>query len=430
MEDLVTTSSVCSDKVREHSIYHERTDICCNVGTAALATEAPTPDLLLAKPHGRKEPIINRCMWKHIFTQGFYQLFWLFLIIYGANKWIHRYALPSKCSTYASLDLNYDDVQTLSSAATQTGGRFDACCSGTACFRPDGGIYLTGWLATQLCSLTCQRLMLMFVLSASTAARHIADVTEHVPLQMLFSFLVATLAESVNSSRNVAQCMAWAHGAGVPPVLLQSSHVHPMCIPCARDALQERYHCVIPVTAVATSAIPRSTHSCSAHRTLPVHRTASATESSMPCMSVVQTSMCGTLQWHANRPTQSCSTPSSSCRCAVAAAFCSQLRSSGTTLPLLPQCLVLTPEHFCCANPCIFCIVLACCPAQQDNTTVQVQIFNQINSRKIKDEYNPFAGLGRGAAFLYILLIEIVLQVRIRCSLESHILQYMLSVSV
>ena len=41
-----------------------------------------------------------------------------------------------------------------------------------------------------------------------------------------------------------------------------------------------------------------------------------------------------------------------------------------------------------------------------------MQIFNQINARKIKDEYNPFSGIGRGAAFFYILLIELILQVR------------------
>ena len=118
-------------------------------GVAALATEAPTPDLLLAKPHGRKEPIINRCMWKHIFTQGFYQLFWLFLIIYGANKWIQRYALPSQCSSYSRLDLSHGDVQTLSSVATQSGGLFNTCCSGADCYKSDGGIYLTGQWVNQ-----------------------------------------------------------------------------------------------------------------------------------------------------------------------------------------------------------------------------------------------------------------------------------------
>ena len=50
-----------------------------------------------------------------------------------------------------------------------------------------------------------------------------------------------------------------------------------------------------------------------------------------------------------------------------------------------------------------------------------MQIFNQINSRKIKDEYNPFSGLVGGAAFLYILLIEIILQVK---SSQLQKLQY------
>lgn len=48
----------------------------------------------------------------------------------------------------------------------------------------------------------------------------------------------------------------------------------------------------------------------------------------------------------------------------------------------------------------------------------RMQIFNQINSRKIKDEYNPFAGLLSSATFLYILLIEVLLQVGI--DLHAH----------
>jgi hypothetical protein len=42
---------------------------------------------------------------------------------------------------------------------------------------------------------------------------------------------------------------------------------------------------------------------------------------------------------------------------------------------------------------------------------IWLQIFNQINSRKIKDEYNPFAGLLSSATFLDILVIEVALQV-------------------
>ena len=36
---------------------------------AALATEAPTPDLLTVPPNGQSESIINKRMWKHILTQ-------------------------------------------------------------------------------------------------------------------------------------------------------------------------------------------------------------------------------------------------------------------------------------------------------------------------------------------------------------------------
>ena len=62
---------------------------------AALATEPPTPQLLEEKPHGRDEALISPAMWKHIFCQAFYQLFWLFLIVYGATKYIAPYRVSS-----------------------------------------------------------------------------------------------------------------------------------------------------------------------------------------------------------------------------------------------------------------------------------------------------------------------------------------------
>lgn len=37
--------------------------------SAALATEDPTPDLLLQKPAGRRESLISPHMWWHILTQ-------------------------------------------------------------------------------------------------------------------------------------------------------------------------------------------------------------------------------------------------------------------------------------------------------------------------------------------------------------------------
>jgi magnesium-transporting ATPase (P-type) len=45
-----------------------------SMGALALATENPTPELLLLRPHGRDEPLISMRMWKHIVTQGLYQV--------------------------------------------------------------------------------------------------------------------------------------------------------------------------------------------------------------------------------------------------------------------------------------------------------------------------------------------------------------------
>ena len=56
----------------------------------ALATENPTWDLLDQKPYGREEPLINKKMWKHIFLGGFYQLFWLLILLYGLPQWFSR----------------------------------------------------------------------------------------------------------------------------------------------------------------------------------------------------------------------------------------------------------------------------------------------------------------------------------------------------
>ena len=73
-------------------------------GRAALATEMPTPDLLLEKPHGRNEPLISRRMWKHVIVQGLYQLFWLFLIIYGAPAQLPAFAVRACCGAWVGQD--------------------------------------------------------------------------------------------------------------------------------------------------------------------------------------------------------------------------------------------------------------------------------------------------------------------------------------
>ena len=54
-----------------------------SLAALALATEAPTKELLEQLPHGRNEPLINGRMAKHILAQGVYQCFWIFLIFYG-----------------------------------------------------------------------------------------------------------------------------------------------------------------------------------------------------------------------------------------------------------------------------------------------------------------------------------------------------------
>jgi len=72
----------------------------------ALATEPPSPKVLLDRPHGRSEPLISPRMWKHIVTQGLYQMFWLFLIVYGAPRLIDRYRLPSPALAFSNVDLH------------------------------------------------------------------------------------------------------------------------------------------------------------------------------------------------------------------------------------------------------------------------------------------------------------------------------------
>jgi Ca2+ transporting ATPase len=45
-----------------------------SLGSLALATETPDDSVLLRKPYGRKEKIINSCMWKHILFQALVSL--------------------------------------------------------------------------------------------------------------------------------------------------------------------------------------------------------------------------------------------------------------------------------------------------------------------------------------------------------------------
>lgn len=60
----------------------------------AAATLAPFP-LQDDKPAGRQEALINGKMFKHIVAQGFYQMFWMFLFLYGLPKFLPQYAVNS-----------------------------------------------------------------------------------------------------------------------------------------------------------------------------------------------------------------------------------------------------------------------------------------------------------------------------------------------
>ena len=56
------------------------------LASLALATEMPTPELLLRKPYGRTKALISRTMAKNIFGQALYQLVITFgMMFYGKN---------------------------------------------------------------------------------------------------------------------------------------------------------------------------------------------------------------------------------------------------------------------------------------------------------------------------------------------------------
>ncbi|XP_061934300.1 plasma membrane calcium-transporting ATPase 3 isoform X9 [Apis cerana] len=56
------------------------------LASLALATEMPTPDLLLRKPYGRTKPLISRTMMKNILGQAVYQLTVIFMLLFVGDK--------------------------------------------------------------------------------------------------------------------------------------------------------------------------------------------------------------------------------------------------------------------------------------------------------------------------------------------------------
>ncbi|XP_055594886.1 plasma membrane calcium-transporting ATPase 1-like isoform X6 [Uranotaenia lowii] len=58
------------------------------LASLALATEMPTPDLLLRKPYGRTKPLISRTMMKNILGQAVYQLIIVFGLLFVGDKFL------------------------------------------------------------------------------------------------------------------------------------------------------------------------------------------------------------------------------------------------------------------------------------------------------------------------------------------------------
>lgn len=56
------------------------------LASLALATELPTPDLLLRKPYGRTKPLISRTMMKNILGQALYQLVIIFGLLFVGER--------------------------------------------------------------------------------------------------------------------------------------------------------------------------------------------------------------------------------------------------------------------------------------------------------------------------------------------------------
>ena len=52
------------------------------LASLALATEPPTPDLLLRKPYGRTKPLISRTMMKNILGQAVYMITVIFVLLF------------------------------------------------------------------------------------------------------------------------------------------------------------------------------------------------------------------------------------------------------------------------------------------------------------------------------------------------------------
>ena len=87
--------------------------------------------------------------------QGCYQLFWLFLIIYGAPARISRYHVTTECQTMTMLHTDEyagsTSIRLSNVTTTPPYSWLDLCCSGTDCY--EGGLYYQGGAPQLTCHL-------------------------------------------------------------------------------------------------------------------------------------------------------------------------------------------------------------------------------------------------------------------------------------
>lgn len=66
------------------------------LGALALATELPTPDMLLRKPYGRNDFLISGHMWRSILVQSAWQLFFCLGLLFGVGPVLQLHDCVSK----------------------------------------------------------------------------------------------------------------------------------------------------------------------------------------------------------------------------------------------------------------------------------------------------------------------------------------------
>ena len=72
------------------------------LASLALATEAPTEELLERQPNSRHEHIVNRKMMKHIVGQSLAQIFLLVVLVFWGELFIPEYADSLDTSDFAA----------------------------------------------------------------------------------------------------------------------------------------------------------------------------------------------------------------------------------------------------------------------------------------------------------------------------------------